>query len=49
MRIHDTLDVEEILVSEAYGREVESRDNLSVVGDPAEMVFDGNGDLQAKF
>ena len=49
VRIHDTLDVEEILVSEAYGREVESRDNLSVVGDPAEMVFDGNGDLQAKF
>ena len=45
VRIHDTLDVEEILVSEAYEPEIGSRDNLSAVEGPAEMEFDDQGDL----
>ena len=45
MRIRNTLDVEEILVSEACEKEVARRDELSVVEPPREMQFDANDDL----
>lgn len=45
MRIRNTLDVEEILVSEACEKEVARRDELSVVVPPREMQFDANDDL----
>lgn len=45
VRIHDTLALQEILVSEAYSPEVESRSDLSVVSPLKELRFDSNGDL----
>ncbi len=45
MRIRNTLDVEEILVSEACEKEVARREELSVVEPPQEMQFDANDDL----
>ena len=45
IRIHDTLDVGEILVSEAYLPEVEKRDDLEILEPPADMAFDDKGDL----
>ena len=45
VRILDTLHVEQVLVSEAYEKEVAAREDLSVVSPPAEMTFDGNRDL----
>ena len=39
VRIHDTLDLREVLASEAYRPEVESRSDLSLVEPPGE--FDG--------
>ena len=45
VRIQNTLEVVEILVSEPYGPEVDQRDDLTAVGGPSEMEFDANGDL----
>jgi hypothetical protein len=45
VRIHNTLDVAEILASEAYSAEVKKRPDLTMVGPPGEMAFDQNGDL----
>ena len=45
VRIHDTLDLGEILASEAYLAEVDKRDDLSLVGEPSAIEFDANGDL----
>jgi len=45
VRIHNTLDLAEVLVSAAYLPEVEKRENLSLVKAAAEMEFDANGDL----
>ncbi len=45
VRIRNTLDVGEILVSEACEKEVARRDELSVVEPPQEMRFDANDDL----
>ncbi len=45
VRIHDTLDLREILASEAYLPEVESRGDLSVVTPPTDLEFDSNDDF----
>ncbi|MEE2657695.1 MAG: lactate racemase domain-containing protein [Candidatus Latescibacterota bacterium] len=45
VRIVDTLHVEEVLVSEAYGKEVAARGDLTAVSPPADIEFDNNGDL----
>ena len=45
MRIHNTLDLVELLVSKAYGLEAKKRDDLTVIDGPAEMEFDLSGDL----
>ena len=45
VRIQNTLEVVEVLVSEVYGPEVNKRDDLNALGGPAEMEFDANGDL----
>ena len=45
VRIHDTLDLREILASEAYLPEVESRSDLSVVTPPTDLKFDSSGDF----
>lgn len=49
MRIHNTLDLGELLVSEAYRAEVEAREDLSIVEEAAPMPFDPSGDLPLHF
>ena len=45
VRIRDTLDVEEVLVSDVYEPEVAKRDDLSVVEPAKDIAFDDAGDL----
>ena len=45
VRIHDTLDLREILASEAYLPEVEARGDLSVVAPLTDLEFDSSGDF----
>ena len=45
IRIHNTLDIEEILVSEAYLPEVEKRDSLEIIDPLKDMELDDRGDL----
>ena len=49
LRIHNTLELAEVLVSEAYLPEVEKRDDLEVIGEAEDMLFDANGDLPLTF
>ena len=49
LRIHNTLDLGELLVSEAYRAEVEAREDLSIVNEAAPMPFDTSGDLPLHF
>jgi hypothetical protein len=45
VRISDTLNLSEIDVSEALRKEVSSSTALSAIGEPREILFDGNGNL----
>jgi hypothetical protein len=45
IQIQNTLKVAELLVSEAYWREVLQRDDLSVLSEPQPMAIDGAGNL----
>ncbi len=45
IRIRNTLDLKEIMVSEAYQAEIKGRDDLSTLDPPRDMAFDKNGDL----
>ena len=45
IRIRNTLDLKEVLVSEAYEGEVEGRNDLSIIEPAHDMEFDENGDL----
>ena len=45
VRIKNTLDLAEVLVSEVYLPEVEKRDDLEIIEGPTEMNFDTDGDL----
>lgn len=45
LRIRDTLHLGELLVSEAYTKELEARDDLSVLAPAADMGFDASDDL----
>jgi hypothetical protein len=45
LRVRDTLHLGELLVSEAFAAEMESRDDLSVLATAADMEFDAQGDL----
>ncbi len=47
IHISNTLHVGEVLVSEAYLAEIESRDDLEIIDGPSEMQFDANGNLTA--
>ncbi len=49
LRIRNTLNLGELLVSEAYRAEVEAREDLSIVEEASEMAFDANGDLPLHF
>ena len=49
LRIHNTLELGELLVSEAYRAEIEQRDDLDIVGEATDMPFDANGDLPLQF
>ena len=49
LRIHNTLELGELLVSEAYRTEIEQRDDLEIVGEAEDMPFDENGDLPLHF
>ncbi len=49
LRIHNTLDLGELLISEVYLPEIEKRDDLSIVAEAREMEFDANGDLPLRF
>ena len=46
IRIRNTLDLGQVLVSEAYQAELEGRGDLTLVGPLAEMEFDQEGDLR---
>jgi Domain of unknown function (DUF362) len=43
VRMHSTLDLEQLLVSEAMRDQVEADDRLSVTGEPRPLTFDGDG------
>jgi len=45
VRIHTTLHIDEVLVSEALLPEVAENPSLEIVGDRAEMAFDADGNL----
>ena len=45
VQIPDTLTLGEVLVSEVFLAEVESRDELEIVSGPDEMAFDSDGNL----
>lgn len=45
VQIADTLHLSEVLVSEAYLAEVQERSDLEVIGGPAEMALDKDGNL----
>jgi hypothetical protein len=45
VRIHTTLHIDEVLVSEALLPEVAENPSLEIVGDAAEMAFGGDGNL----
>ncbi|QDT50852.1 hypothetical protein Pan258_49340 [Symmachiella dynata] len=47
IHISNTLHVGEVLVSEAYLAEIESRDDLEIIDGPSEIQFDANGNLAA--
>lgn len=47
VRIQNTLDVEEILVSESYEKEIQQRNELSVVEAAKDIAFDGDDNLLA--
>ena len=49
LRIHNTLELGELLVSEAYLSEIEKRDDLEIIGKAEEMSFDDNDDLPLTF
>ena len=49
LRIHNTLELGELLVSEAYRAEIEQRDDLDIIGEATDMPFDANGDLPLQF
>ena len=49
LRIRNTLDLGELLASEAYRSEVEAREDLSIVEEAAPMPFDTSGDLPLHF
>ena len=49
LRIHNTLELGELLVSEAYLPEIEQREDLEIVGEAEEMVFDDKDDLPLRF
>jgi hypothetical protein len=45
VRIHTTLHIDEVLVSEALLPEVRENPSLEIIGEPSEMAFDATGDL----
>ncbi|MGH3355395.1 MAG: DUF2088 domain-containing protein [Nocardioidaceae bacterium] len=46
VRMHSTLNLERLLVSESMRDQVEASDRLSVEGDPVPMTFDADGRLE---
>jgi hypothetical protein len=46
VRISNTLNLEEMLVSESLGSEVRKQKSLSILGEAAEMIFDADGNLE---
>ena len=49
LRIHNTLELGELLISEAYLPEIEKRDDLEIIGEAEDMPFDANDDLPLTF
>ena len=49
LRIHNTLDLAELMVSEAYLPEVEKRKDLSIIEPLADMQFDEDDNLSIHF
>jgi len=43
LRVHSTLDLEQLLVSESLREQVEADDRLSITGDPVPLGFDTDG------
>ena len=47
VQITNTLHLKEVLISEAYLPEIETRDDLEILAGPHDMPFDANGNLQS--
>ena len=45
MRIKNTMDLGQLLISQAYLHEAQEREDLEILSDPEDMRFDGRGDL----
>jgi hypothetical protein len=45
VRVHSTLDLEQLLVSESLREQVEADDRLSITGEAEPMAFDENGTI----
>jgi hypothetical protein len=48
IRIRNTLDLKEVMVSEAYRTEMDGRDDLSIIDPPRDMEFDEKGNFLSK-
>jgi hypothetical protein len=45
VRIKNTAEMEDILMSEAYLKELEGREDIEIIGEPFDMEFDEEGNL----
>ncbi|WP_417394936.1 lactate racemase domain-containing protein [Gimesia chilikensis] len=49
VQIYDTLELSEVVVSETYLEEINSRDDLDIISGPFELPFDAEGNLASVF
>ena len=45
LRIHNTLELGEVLISEAYRPQIEQREDLEIVAPATDLEFDGSDNL----
>ncbi|MEQ9065340.1 MAG: [Fe-S]-binding protein, partial [Gimesia chilikensis] len=49
VQIYDTLELSEVVVSETYLEEINSRDDLDIISGPFDLPFDAEGNLASVF
>ena len=47
--LKNSLEIEDILISEALLPEARTKSELTIIGEPFELEFDANGDLATQF